>query len=60
MKIAPFRLILLLFRICLFPNGSVLAPISLVPYKYVPYYMYIVKDTYWIRIRVYVQYLKIV
>ena len=30
----------------LFRNGSVLVRIILVPYKYVPVYMYIVKDTY--------------
>ena len=43
----------------LFRNGSVLIRISLVPYKYVPIYMCIGKDTYYIRIRVYAQQLKI-
>ena len=45
-------------NICLFRNGSVLVRISLVPYKYVPIYMCIVKDTYFIRIRIYAQQLK--
>ena len=36
----------------LFRNGSVLVRISLVPYKYVPIYMCIVKDTFYIRIRI--------
>ena len=40
-------------------NGSVLVRISLVPYKYAPRYMCIVRDTYYIRIRIYAQQLKI-
>ena len=43
---------------CLFRIGSVLARISFVPYKYVPIYMCIFKDTYYIRIRIYAQQLK--
>ena len=39
----------------LFRSGSVLVWISLVSYKYVPIYMCIVKDTYYIRIRIYAQ-----
>ena len=45
-------------NIRLFRSGSVLVLISLVPYKYVPIYMCIVKDTYYIRIRLYAQQLK--
>ena len=44
---------------CLLRNGSVLVRISLVPYKYVPIYMCIIRDTYYIRIRIYAQQLKI-
>ena len=44
---------------CLFRNGTVLVQVSLVPYKYVPSYMCIVRDTFYIRIRVYAQQLKI-
>ena len=44
--------------IYLFRNGSVLVRISLVPYKYVPIYMFIVKDTYYIGIRICAQQLK--
>ena len=44
---------------CLFRNGSVLVRISLVPYKYVPIYMGIGRDTYYKRIRIYAQQLKI-
>ena len=43
----------------LFRNGSVLVRISLVPYKYVPMYMCIGRDTFYIRIRIYAQQLKI-
>ena len=43
---------------CLFRSGSILVRISLVPYKYVPIYMCIVKDTYFLRIRIYAQQLK--
>ena len=43
----------------LFRNGSVLVRITLVPYKYVPIYMCIVEDKYYIRIRIYGQQLKI-
>ena len=42
----------------LFRSGSVLVRISLIPYKYVPLYMCIVKDTYYIRIRIPAQHLK--
>ena len=45
-------------NIRLFRNGSVLVRISLVPYKYVPIYMCIVKDTFYIRIRICAQQLK--
>ena len=45
-------------NIRLFRNGSVLVRNSLVPYKYVPIYMCIVKDTYYIRIRICAQQLK--
>ena len=45
-------------NIRLFRNGSVLVRISLVPYKYVPIYMCIVKDTYYIRTRICAQQLK--
>ena len=45
-------------NIRLFRNGSVLVRISLVPYKYVPRYMCIVKDTYYVRIRICAQQLK--
>ena len=45
-------------NICLFRSGSVLVWISLVPYKYVPIYMCIGRDTYFLRIRVYAQQLK--
>ena len=38
-------------KIRLFRNGSILDRISLVPFKYVPIYMCIVKDTFSIRIR---------
>ena len=44
---------------CLLRNGSALVRISLVPYNYVPRYMCIVRDTYYIRIRIYAQQLKI-
>ena len=44
---------------CLFRNGSVLVRISLVSYKYLPIYMYIGRDTYYIRIRMYAQQLKL-
>ena len=44
---------------CLFRNGSVLVRISLVPYKYVPIYMCIGRDTFNIPIRIYAQQLKI-
>ena len=43
---------------CLFRSCPVLARTSLVPYKYVPIYMCIVKDMYYIRIRIYAQQLK--
>ena len=43
---------------CLFRNGSVLVGISFVPYKYVPIYMCIGRDTYYIRIHMYAQQLK--
>ena len=43
----------------LFRNGSVLVRISLVPYKYVPIYMFIVRDAYYARVRIYAQRLKI-
>ena len=42
----------------LFRSGSVLVRINLVPYKYVPIYMCIVEDTYYIRMRIYAQHLK--
>ena len=42
----------------LFRSGSVLVQISLVPYKYVPVYMCIGRDTYYIRTRIYAQKLK--
>ena len=45
-------------NIRLFRNGSVLVGISLVPCKYVTIYMCIVKDTYYIRIRICAQQLK--
>ena len=41
-----------------FRSGSVLVRIGLVPYKYVPIYMCIVKDTYYILIHIYAQQLK--
>ena len=44
---------------CLFRSGSVLVWISLVPYKYVPIYMCIGWDTYYIGIRIYAQQSKI-
>ena len=44
---------------CLFRSGSVLVQISLVPYIYVPINMCIDRDTYYIRIRIYAQQLKI-
>ena len=44
---------------CLFRSGSVLVRISLVPYKYVPICMCIDGDTFYIRIRIYAQQLKI-
>ena len=44
---------------CLLRSGSVLVRISLVPYKYVPIYMCIGRDTYYIRIRIYAQQLKV-
>ena len=44
---------------CVFRSGSVLVRISLIPYKYVPIYMCIGRDTYYIRIRIYAQQLKI-
>ena len=44
---------------CLFRSGSVLVWISLVSYKYVPIYMFIGRDTYYTRIRIYAQQLKI-
>ena len=40
---------------CLFRSASVLVRISLVPYKYVPINMCIVRDKYYIRIRIYAQ-----
>ena len=43
----------------LFRSASVLVRISLVPYKYVPIYMCIVRDTYYFRIRIYAQQSKI-
>ena len=42
----------------LFRSVSVLVRISLVPYKYVPKFMCVVKDTYYIRIRIYAQQLR--
>ena len=45
-------------KIRLFRNGSVLVRFSLVPYKYVPIYMCIVKDTYYIRNRICAQQIK--
>ena len=45
-------------NIRLFRNSSILVRISLAPYKYVPIYMCIVKDTYYIRIRICAQQLK--
>ena len=42
----------------LFRSGSLLVRITLVPYKYVPIYMCIVKDTYYVRIHIYAQQLK--
>ena len=36
----------------LFRSGSVLVRNSLVPYKYVPIYMCIVKDMYYVRIHI--------
>ena len=44
---------------CLFRSGSVLVRISLVPYKYVPIYMCIGRDTYYISIRINAQQLEI-
>ena len=44
---------------CLFRNGSLLVGISLVPYKYVPIYICIARDTYYLRFRIYAQQLKI-
>ena len=44
---------------CLFRSGSVLVRMSLILYKYVPIYMCIGRDTYYIRIRIYAQQLKI-
>ena len=43
----------------LFQSDSVLVRISLVPYKYVPTYMCFVRSTYYIRIRIHAQQLKI-
>ena len=43
----------------LFPNGSVLVRISLVPCKDVPINMCNCRDKYYIRIRIYAQQLKI-
>ena len=43
----------------LFRNGSVVVRISLIPYKSVPIYMSIGGDTFYIRIRIYAQQLKI-
>ena len=57
-KIAPFRLIILYVH-SFFRNSSVLVRISWVPYKYVPIFMCIFKYTYYIRIRIYAQQLKI-
>ena len=45
-------------NIRLFRNGSVFFRLSLVPYKYVPIYMCIVKDTSYIRICIGAQQLK--
>ena len=42
----------------LFRSGSVLVRISLVPYKNVPIYTCIVKDMYYIPIRIYAKQLK--
>ena len=42
----------------LFRSGSVLVRISLVPYKYVPQYMCIVRGTYFLRTHIYAQQLK--
>ena len=39
-------------------SGSVVVGTILVPYKYVPIYMCIVKDTYYKRIRIQAQHLK--
>ena len=44
---------------CLFRKGSVLVRISLFPYKYVPIHLCIGGDTYYIRIHLYAQQLKI-
>ena len=46
-------------NICLLRNGSVIVRISLVRYKYVPINICIVRDTYYIRIRIYAQQSKI-
>ena len=43
----------------LFRSVPVLVRVSLVPYKYVPIYMCIVRDTYSIRIHIFAQQLKI-
>ena len=43
---------------CLLRDGSVLVWISLVPFKKVRIYMFIVKDTYYIRMHIYAQQLK--
>ena len=42
----------------LFHSGSVLVRINLVPYKYVPICMCIVRETYCVRIHMYAQQLK--
>ena len=45
-------------KTCLFRSGSVLVRISLVPYKYVPVFLCIGRDTYYIRVRICAQRLK--
>ena len=44
---------------CLLRSGSVLVQVRFLPYKQVPIYMCIGRDTYFIRIRLYAQQLKV-
>ena len=46
-------------NICLFRHGSVLVRINLVPYKYVARLYVLCCDTYYKRIRIYAQHLKL-